>query len=101
MTTRIYKVSAPDGSFRLVEAQTKGQALNFVIGEAFKVEPISASELAQHIRAGASVAVAPVREKKAEEEGVQVTAAVPTPPPPPPLPDVRAEPDPEEFAAQD
>lgn len=65
--SRIYKVSTPEG-FRLVEANSRNAAVNFVVAGLVKAEPITASELAAFIRQGVGVEVVPV--PVAKEDGV-------------------------------
>lgn len=52
--TRIYKVNTPNG-VRLVEASTKGQAINHCVTSDYSAEPINSSELYASIEQGAKV----------------------------------------------
>lgn len=61
--SRIYLVKTPAGE-RLVEAGTKGQAINHCVSTDYSAEPISASDLHAHLQAGASVEKVTTKEKK-------------------------------------
>lgn len=62
MSARIYKVTTPSG-WRLVEATTKGQAINHCVGTDYNAEPISSSDLYAAMQAGAQVEKAAVSKK--------------------------------------
>lgn len=47
----VYKVSGPDAE-RLVDAQNKQAAINYVVGDSYQVEAVTTSELAALIKSG-------------------------------------------------
>lgn len=64
---RIYLVNTPAGK-RLVEASTKGQAINYCVSTDYSAEPISSSDLYAAIQAGAQVEkVVPAKKSVGEE----------------------------------
>lgn len=63
----VYLVTDPSGATRLVDANTKQTALNHVVGQSYTVEPVTTSELAAYMRAGAQIESAPTKPAKAEE----------------------------------
>jgi len=77
---RIYKVKTPAGE-RLVEANTRGQAINHCVSSDYSAEPVGASEMYALIQAGKKVetlAEKPLEQSLAAEPA---KAAAPTPAP--------------------
>ncbi len=61
--SRIYLVKTPAGE-RLVEAGTKGQAINHCVSTDYSADPISASDLHAYLQQGANVEKVVTKEKK-------------------------------------
>ena len=82
--SRIYKVKTPTGD-RLIEANTKGQAVNWCIDADYSAEPVSASEMYTLIQAGVKVEKADAKGKseagETKQQPVSTTSAPSAPQP--------------------
>ena len=77
--SRIYKVTTPTGT-RLVDANTKSQAIGHCVTTDYSAEPISSSELYAAITAGAVVEKVEVAPKKLSSTQPQPSGTTNSPP---------------------
>jgi hypothetical protein len=50
--TRVYRVTSPDGTSKVVESTTRNRAISYVAKDGYKAEVMSSGDLLEAMRAG-------------------------------------------------